>query len=413
MTSARLATASVNETLRNNKAPERVAVWHKSGTIERIARDSGSAGGARLHALEKFIAILLLGYASSNDRDPRCFRDEHELVAEAGMDRKTFSKYIASLQARKLIVAKRDRSHGAMTYYLRGLVDAFREGGPGIVDVAESEDVVNLADRRTGKLSRSENQNAESTDREALQPVRETASASAGKSPGPDRESFPDSIELVSIPREGNSHELHALARRFGLNPSLFDGRPHRIAGALAISQHCANWGITYRRLRSVTAAHGFREVAGAVGYVLTQIDLGDERAERGRPTERAPKADDPIRNPAALFEAALKNGWSDRLPGLGDDPYLPEKGYGNVDESLWLALNEEIRNRVSTAFFDAAWKHARLKTRVGNIFTVEVPTTFAENIARKDVVPTALTCLARLGYTDASIVLETSERTV
>jgi hypothetical protein len=197
------------------------------------------------------------------------------------------------------------------------------------------------------------------------------------------------------------------------LNPSLFDGRPHRIAGAVAICQHCSNWGITYRRLRSVTATHGFREVAGAVGYVLTQIDLGDERAEHGRPTERAPKPDDPIRNPAALFEAALKNGWSDRLPGLGDDPYLPEKGYGNVDESLWLALSEEIRNRVSTAFFDTAWKHARLKARVGNVFTVEVPTTFAENIARKDIVPTALTCLQRLGYTDASIVLEASERTL
>lgn len=409
MTSVRLASPSPNDASRSAKAPERSAAWHKNGTIERIARDTGSAGGSRLHPLEKFIAILLLGYASSNDRDPRCFRDEHELVAEAGMDRKTFSKYIASLQARKLIVAKRDRMHGAMTYYLRGLIDAFRDGGPGIVDVAENEDVVNLADRRSGKVSRSEFGSAEFADRESVPAVRESTPDSPGKSPGDDRESFPDSIELVSVPRDENSHELHALARRFGINPSLFEGRPHRVAGALAISKHCANWGITYRRLRTVTSTHGFRSVAGAVGYVLTQIDLGDERADRGRTSERAPKADDPIKNPAALFEAALKNGWSDRLPGLGDDPYLPEKGYGNVDESLWLALCEEIRTRISTPSFNAAWKSARLKTRADNVFTIEVSTAFAENLARKNIVPTALACLGRMGYTDASIIVQTS----
>jgi hypothetical protein len=391
---------------------ERVAAWHKSGTIERVTRDRGGAGGERLHALEKLIAILLLQYASSNDRNPRCFRDEKDLVEDLGLDRKTFAKYVARLVARGLIQTKRDRADGAMTYYLAPLVAAYREGGPGITQAPEA--IASLSERRqltqrSGNDSLTSRHENLDLDREAVPTDRESFPTGSGNDTTPDRETFPLPLELESLTLSLPQNELQSLARRFGVDPALFEARPNRVAAAVSISQHCAQWGITYRRLRALTKEHGFRAVAGGTGYVIAQLELGRARSSATPSSSRSKSADEPIHNPAALFEAAVARGWSDRLPGLGDDPYLPEQTMVSVDQSLWIALCEEIRTRVSGPTYEATWKAARLLVRSGDHFTIRLPSTFAASIARTQIVPVATQCLRKLGFANAEIEIDVS----
>lgn len=406
MSSAQLASTSISA------APgrvERAAVWHKNGTIERIMRDRGAFTGERLHPMEKMVAVLLLGYASSSDRNPRCFRSEADLVDDLGCDRKTFAKYVATLVRRGLVITKRDRPDGAMTYYLAPLVAAFSEAGPGVATVRAEISSLDArrteADARTGKDSRTSTESDDSSVRETAPADRESFPDGSGNAPGADRESFPVPLELVSGTRTERPNELQALARRFGVDVNLFEHRPERVAAAATIVRHCDRWNITPRRLRALTKQHGFTAVAGAVGYVLAQVELSAARSATTTPSERSGSRERPVHNPAALFEAAMKRGWCDRLPGLADDPYLPDRRTTDPDESLWAALSNEVRLRVSSATYEGVWRSARLVARSGDRFIVEVGSAFAAGIVRTQVAPVAAAALRKLGFED--LILE------
>jgi hypothetical protein len=134
--------------------PVAPAKWQKLGTIERIMRDTGGDSGEQLHALEKAIAVYLLGYARTSDDDPRAKLDIERpkgdfpgrvpsLEEGLGLTGKTLRKYIDRLvDERKLIEVRRDRANGAATIYLRELVRAY------------AEDRFGKLSERTGKLFR-------------------------------------------------------------------------------------------------------------------------------------------------------------------------------------------------------------------------------------------------------------------
>ncbi len=105
------------------------AKWYKLGTIDRVLRDEGSSAG-RLHAIEKLIAVYLIGYARTTDADPSARVSENRISAELGLDRKTLRKYLDALERRTLIERRRDRDRGALTFYIGTLVSAFAEGPP-------------------------------------------------------------------------------------------------------------------------------------------------------------------------------------------------------------------------------------------------------------------------------------------
>jgi hypothetical protein len=392
-----------------DRVGERAALWHKNGTIERIMRDRGAAGGERLHALEKSIAVLLLGYASTADRNPRCYRSEKDLVEDIGLDRKTFAKYASKLVSRGLIEVRRDRADGAMTYYLANLIAAFAEDGRGI-SVPETAGVtpINGAAGRTGKVSLSAPAAAVESVRENIPPVREITDTGVGNDPAPVGESFPLPIELIPGTSNDISHELQALARRVGVNTTYFENRPHRVAAATVIVAHADRWGVTGRRLRMLSREHGFAAVAGAVGYVLAQIALGAQHTEDRRSAGKEKSGTEFVRNPAALFETAIARGWADSLSGLGDDPYITQHKTRSITDDLWVALLSEVKTRLSRPVFDTVFPSARLRDHDVSTFTIGVPTDFAATIARQSATSVVVRCLAAMGYGDVTVAFVT-----
>lgn len=287
--------------------------WHKAGTIERILRSTADDQGRRLHVLSKAIAALLLTYADQYDDDPRCFKrlegsgDEPGILDQLGLDRKTFTKHVDSLLQRGYVEIRRDRAHGQSTFYLRGLIEAFRETEP----AATVRTVTPLPSRgqyQTGKLSHSDEHSEDSqagrVSQSIGQQIRKLSHSDkpqSGKQPHPDRETgpadretFPLSLELQGTLITQETPLANALTRAaatLGLGEiKNLEAIQHEV---LAVANAFASWRFSARRQRRTIAHHGWVRVAGAVGYALDQ-----ERIAPGT-----------IRAPGALFEYALKQG--------------------------------------------------------------------------------------------------------
>ncbi len=136
--------------------------------------------------------------------------------------------------------------------------------------------------------------------------------------------------------------------------------------------------------------------MAGAVGYVLEQIEL---EAQQPKLLEH-----ERIKKPAALFESALAHGWKCTLPGWEDDPEAPRRGGTDPDADLWTTLREMLRRRIPPGTWEIAFKRAALR-RDGLMFTVVCRDAFAVTTARS-AEPIAQRCLDRLGFSGARIAI-------
>jgi hypothetical protein len=391
--------------------PAAPAKWQKLGTIERIMRDTGGDSGEQLHALEKAIAVYLLGYARTSDDDP-CAKLDIERPKndfpgrvpsiEEGLHLtgKTLRNYLDKLIARKLIEVRRDRANGAATIYLRELVRAYAEDRFG----KDSRTVVALP----------------------TPPVREKTDAGSGNFsdgsgnfsgyPQPVRETFPVPLEHLRGQLVGTSSEHTALARRLGFkvtkttdgseHAGFFANRPLRFAAAHQVEARLLGWTITPRRIRKVLRDYPFAIVAAAVGYVIEQVEQSAQRSLLSEAERK--RLDLPVvENTAALFEASLERGWMGTLPGFEDDPESAHAGGASFEADVWTALREMIRRRVPPPTYELGFKLATLRCAEG-AFVIRVANEPAAIIARK-AAATVSRCLDAIGYPNA-VVTFTSE---
>lgn len=362
------------------------ARWHKNGTYERILQQDDGPGGT-LTAGEKQLAATLVSLASTTDADPRVFVPSPKLLAMLRVSQRTFDKYEAGLVKRRLVDVKRDRKDGAKTWYIKALVAFFAEERIG-KDCGSN--VIDLP-RRIGKDCGSEGDGDKAPDPQILLNGPADFADGPAKFAGPDPQILPVPLDLV--PDLVRPHtELEALARRLGMDLAWFEDRPLRFAAAHLVATRLDEWGLSRRRQRETIAAQGFLAVAGAVGFVLERLEPGPELA----------LIDEPVHNPAALFETALQREWCCALPGWAEDRYAPRDGGWTVEASLWETLREMVRRRVSPQAFEVGFKQAKLR-RENGAYVVVVPSAFALRVARGSG-DTVAACLAKIGFPHATV---------
>jgi hypothetical protein len=382
------------------------ALWHKLGTIERLIRHHGGADGTPSLA-EKGVCVIMLTYATTSSADPKVTVGEQRVADELGIDAKTLRRHVKKLERRRWVEVKRDRPHGGVTYYIAGLVESFRDDAP----PRQDSKVISIVgqtrqDARTKGI-------VESVSRPGILSARPgDLSASPGilsdsdrASCPPDRAERPVSLEHVQLERNliGTSPEHTALARRLGVDQNFFEHRPRRFAAAHLVAARLTEWGVNEgdgkrrdRQLRKVIADYGFVAVAGAVGYVLGEIERSSQALLIG---------DEAVRSRAALFYSALHRDWSGAIPGFEDDPYSPRAGGASVDADLWDYVRALLDRRVPSHTLEVGFAHAKLRSADG-AFTVILRDAFAATIARKasDKVCWALEFI---GYPNATVSFE------
>jgi len=397
------------------------ARWPKAGTIERVIRDVPDADGRQLHAHEKLIAAYLLTYGRTADADPRAMvdierpkagtakADDDERVPSMeealGLSGKTLYKYLGALERRKLIEMKRDRPNGAVTFYLGQLVkryaeDRFRKDSRTVIELPST---AVLKQRDAGS--------------EAFSAGSETFSEQTL----PVLESFQDPIELVRGELVRTSTEHTALARRLGLkitknadgsdHVAFFANHPRRFAAAYQVEFHLLSWGITGRRIGKIFRDYRFASIAGAVGYVLQQLERDRETSLLSGDDRKRLNLQEVTSKPA-LFESALSQGWVGTLPGFEDDVESPHGGGASFEDDLWAYLREMVRRRradpaVKVATFDVCLKNAKLRV-AGDVYMIVVRDAFALALSC-ETTATVLRCLEQIGYPNA-VVTFTSE---
>jgi hypothetical protein len=376
-----------HDTVRSSASAAR---WQKLGTLERLVRYHGGPHGTPSPG-EKLIAGYLIHRASTADAEPRVFVAAETIHAELGMSPKTFRAYVKDLVRRGWITEARDRAYGAKTWYIGPLVAFFSEDQIG----KDSPSKITELRPQIGKESPSDNEHRALSDGEILPSRSGNSGDQIGKVSRADGEILPFSLDHV--PDHIRPHTEHtALARRLGLEPSWFQNRPRRFAAAHLVVARLDAWGMTQRRIRDVARDYGFTAVAGAVGYVLEQLDRSEQPALVG----------DAVQIPAALFETALQREWSGTLPGFADDAFSPTDGGWSVEVDLWETLRDMLRHRVPRLTFEVAFKLAKLRrTKAG--FAVVIPTPYGLTAGR-GALPVVRTCLERIGFGGIPVSLVT-----
>jgi hypothetical protein len=364
---------------------------YKSGVYDRIMRYNGGPDGTP-KLTEKAVAVYLIGYTNINGVDPKVYVGETRAATELGVDPKTLRKHIAALVKRGWVEdSRKGQRKGQVAYYIAGLIRAFRDAQP-------AEGTVTPIDRQFGKIARTADQPEDGGS-------SGSSSVSSGKSPDSvrelfpsDRENRPDSLQLVELVSELRlTHTEHSvLAKRLGLDPSWFQNHPQRFAAAHQVVHHLDAWFMAKPRIKKLVKQHTFTGVAGAVGFVLARL-------ERDASQERL-LGEEPVQNPAALFESALANDWSDKLPGYADDRYSPDNGGWSVEHDLWETLREMLRDRVSPGVFQTSFRLAKLR-RDDAGYAVLVPTSFGLAMAR-GASATVAKCLTQLGFRCESVAI-------
>lgn len=282
--------------------------FFKSGTAERIWRESDPISGVQLCFEEKAVADFLLHVAFSENYEVR--ETESSLCAMANLTPKTFRKWVSRLVERGLVVVTHSKNDNRKVYNVLPLFKQYGEERP----LNVNEKVIGI-DATTGKVYRTGKWNIKaaaamrfgklyrtrsviSTD-----PVREIATDRSVNDTEPVQQTLPNAtVSSSSSSSLSPSPQEHGppLARRLGL----IDDTTRKYAHELAIADAALfAWTVSKRRQREIFQRYGLSGTFNAIGYVLSQIRLHPGS----------------IRFPGRLVEHAAKEGKASEMPSYED----------------------------------------------------------------------------------------------